>query len=100
MLTEAPGSVAPQKFSSHFLWTEWTTVVDAWQFDSWEAYRDVKRLGRRSRLAEKQRLLWSIFEAVRAKLNENGLIAVSAMFHGLASKLPNFPANVRLRDRR
>ncbi len=30
-----------RKFSLHFLLTEWDQVVDAWQLDSWEAYRDV-----------------------------------------------------------
>ena len=33
----------------------------------WEAYRDVARLGRKTRLPEPQRnLLWSIFVRVRA----------------------------------
>src|SRR6185369_15830749 len=50
MLAEAAGAMGPNKFSSRFLWTEWTTVVDAWQLDSWEAYLDVKRLGRKTRL--------------------------------------------------
>jgi len=27
-------------------------VVDAWQLDAWESYRDVKRLGRKTRLPE------------------------------------------------
>ena len=29
------------KFSHHFLMTEWEHVVDAWQLETWEAYRDV-----------------------------------------------------------
>ena len=46
-------------------------MVDAWQLESWEAYRDVARLGRKTRLPEKQRrALWSIFERVRASLAE------------------------------
>ncbi len=37
--------------------------MDAWQLDSWEAYRDVPRLCRRTRLPENRRkALWSIFE--------------------------------------
>ena len=43
--------------------------MDAWQLESWEAYRDVVRLGRKTRLPEAQRaVLWSIFERVRAGL--------------------------------
>ena len=37
------------KFGLHFLLTEWEQVVDAWQLESWEAYRDVGRLGRKTR---------------------------------------------------
>ncbi len=86
------GAVAPHKFSSDFLWMEWATVVDAWQLASWEEYRDVKRLGRKTRLAEKQRLiLWGIFEEVRAKLSDHALITTSAMFHRLASKIATLP---------
>ena len=29
--------------------------MDAWQLDSWEAYRDVARLGRKTRLPESRR---------------------------------------------
>ncbi len=35
------------KFSLHFLFTEWSRVVDAWQLATWEEYRDVPRLGRK-----------------------------------------------------
>ena len=34
---------------------EWDQVVDAWQLESWESYRDVARLGRKTRLPEAQR---------------------------------------------
>jgi superfamily I DNA/RNA helicase len=87
-LRDAAAPVEGQKFTPYFLWTEWTNVVDAWQLDSWEAYRDVKRLGRRTRLPEKQRqILWSIFERVKGRLAEEGSITESAMFARLASKL-------------
>jgi hypothetical protein len=57
------------KFGPQFLYTEWREVVDAWQLDSWEEYRDVARLGRRTRLPEKQRrALWEVFVRVRAEL--------------------------------
>ena len=56
-------------FSNRFLVQEWVDVVDAWQLDSWEAYGDVARLGRRTRLAEKHRAtLWPIFAGVRERL--------------------------------
>ncbi len=61
LLRQASADVEGHRFGAHFLRTEWSTVVDAWQLASWEDYRDVQRLGRKTRLAEKQReLLWSI----------------------------------------
>ena len=88
ILKEAAGDVDGHKFSLHFLMTEWQQVVDAWQLQSWEAYRDVVRLGRKTRLPEKQRVvLWSIFEQVRAKLQNRGLITYSDLFARLAEKV-------------
>jgi mRNA-degrading endonuclease RelE of RelBE toxin-antitoxin system len=87
-ITEARSAVAAQKFSLGFLLTEWEELVDAWQLDSWEAYRDVKRLGRKTRLPEPQRAaLWSIFDVVRARLKAEGLITRAAMFSQLAGQL-------------
>jgi superfamily I DNA/RNA helicase len=73
--------------------TEWEQVVDAWQLGTWEAYRDVVRLGRKTRLKENQRVgLWSIFERVRSGLSARGLLTYSDLFTGLASK---FAGNAR-----
>ena len=61
LLRQAAADIEGHRFGAHFLWTEWSTVVNAWQLTSWEGYRDVQRLGRKTRLAGKQReLLWSI----------------------------------------
>lgn len=86
LVAEAGQSVAGHKFSLHFLVTEWAQVVDAWQLDSWEGYRDVPRLGRKTRLPEKQRaVLWSIFERVRSGLKSRGQITYPGMFSRLAT---------------
>ena len=88
ILKEAAGAVEGHKFSLPFLMTEWEQVVDAWQLESWEAYRDVVRLGRKTRLAEKQRVvLWSIFERVRLALKTGGLVTYSDLFNRMASHL-------------
>jgi superfamily I DNA/RNA helicase len=71
-----------------FLLAEWEELIDAWQLESWEAYRDVRRLGRKTRLPEKQRAaLWSIFESLRAALQAQGLISRAGMFTRLAAEL-------------
>lgn len=88
LIEEAAGNTGDQRFSTHFLLTEWEQVVDAWQLDSWESYRDVARLGRKTRLPESRRVaLWSIFEQVRAGLESRGLVTESEMFSRLASRL-------------
>ncbi|BBJ22705.1 3'-5' exonuclease [Candidatus Nitrotoga sp. AM1P] len=88
LLVEAASKTDGQRFGPHFLKTEWDEVVDAWQLDGWEAYRDVRRLGRKTRLPEPQRvLLWSIFDAVRSALKSQGLVTRSAMFSQLAAQI-------------
>ncbi len=87
-INQSGKEVDSHKFSQRFLTTEWQEVVDAWQLMSWEEYRDVKRLGRKTRLPEKQRqLLWEIFEKVRLLLKQKDLITLSQMFNRLSEKL-------------
>ncbi|MFT5194186.1 MAG: mRNA-degrading endonuclease RelE of RelBE toxin-antitoxin system [Candidatus Promineifilaceae bacterium] len=69
LLAQAAETVPEANFTPLFLLTEWTEVVDAWQLDSWEAYRDVPRLGRKTRIGGKQReRLWTIFAQVQERL--------------------------------
>lgn len=86
VIQEVAAEVGGHRFSESFLVTEWEQVVDAWQLDTWEAYRDVARLGRKTRLPEKRRVvLWAIYEAVRAKLSAENLITETGMFSRLAA---------------
>lgn len=88
LVAEASKAVGGHKFSVAFLLTEWEQVVDAWQLDSWNAYRDVARLGRKTRLPEVQRaVLWSVFERLRGQLEERKLITQAGVFTALASAL-------------
>jgi len=81
---------AGNKFSLAFLFSEWTQVVDAWQLKTWEEYRDVKRLGRKTRLPEQQRaMLWTIFEKVNEQLKSENLLTFSGLFDTLAAYLIN-----------
>ncbi|MGH7493672.1 MAG: 3'-5' exonuclease [bacterium] len=88
LIATASGEVLGHKFSQRFLLTEWEQVVDAWQLETWEAYRDVVRLGRKTRLLEKQReVLWSIFERVRMSLKSQNMITYADLFSRLAVQL-------------
>jgi mRNA-degrading endonuclease RelE of RelBE toxin-antitoxin system len=75
LLREAATAVQGQRFNEQFLLNEWTEVVDVWQLDSWERYRDVPRLGRKTRVGSRQReALWAIFGAVQAELERQRLL--------------------------
>ena len=66
--------------------TEWEQVVDAWRLTTWQEYREVARLGRKTRLPEQQRqVLWSVFERVRAELQTGSLVTDAQMFTKLAA---------------
>jgi superfamily I DNA/RNA helicase len=86
VVRQASSAVAGQKFSLHFLVAEWDQVVDAWRLEKWEEYRDVARLGRKTRLPEAQRkVLWAIFERVHQELKRRGMITQAEMFTTLAA---------------
>ncbi len=88
LLAGAATGVEGGKFSAAFLMAEWEQVVDAWQLDSWESYRDVSRLGRKTRLRDAQRAsLWSIFERVRSELSTEGLLTHAGMFNKLVQRM-------------
>lgn len=88
LLIEASAEVGEHKFSQRFLMTEWNEVVDAWQLNTWVSYRDVKRLGRKTRLSEQQRqVLWSIFDRVRLSLIDRGLLTYPGLFNQLTTQI-------------
>ena len=88
LIAKAASEVEGHRFSVHFLVGEWEDVVDAWQLRSWDDYRDVSRLGRKTRIGGKQReTLWAIFERVRAGLAERGAVTWSDVFGGLTESL-------------
>jgi superfamily I DNA/RNA helicase len=87
-LKQAAANVPGHKFTQAFLLAEWEYVVDAWNLRTWEEYRDVKRLGRKTRLNEASReKLWAIFNAVIAQLANQKQITEAGMFTMLAATL-------------
>ena len=84
-LREESAKVPGWKFSQAFVLSEWDDVVDAWQLESWEDYRDVRRLGRKTRLCEAQRsMLWGVFSGLLQRVAASGLITHASMFTRLA----------------
>ena len=86
ILVDASQQGADHRFSDQFIWTEWNEIVDAWQLNTWENYRDVPRLGRKTRLGENQRqILWDIFEKTRTELNNQGITTKPGMFTAITN---------------
>ena len=76
------------RYSKAFVFEEWMQVVNAWQITTWEEYREVRRLGRKTRLAETQReILWSIFEKVNAELVAADSVSMAGIYLDLTHSL-------------
>ncbi|WP_010090384.1 UvrD-helicase domain-containing protein [Burkholderia ubonensis] len=88
LLKSAAKNVDGLKANTSFLLSEWDDVVDTWQVENWEAYRDAKRLGRKTRLPEAQRALyWQVFAKVREQLRQAGKVTKAEMFDKLVGAL-------------
>ena len=73
-------------FALTFLMSEWERVIDAWQLEAWDDYRDVRRIGRYRRLSEAQReALWPVLRAGQGRTS--------------GSRVDNLGGNVRAADR-
>lgn len=84
--------VGEHKLPIPFLISEWEHVVDAWQLTTWEAYRDVQRLGRKTRVPEAQRAAaWCVFERTREQLREQGLVTEAELFDALSVAIEKTP---------
>ncbi|HBK60745.1 MAG TPA: DNA helicase [Firmicutes bacterium] len=93
LLLDAARETEVERFSRRFLLSEWLDVVDAWQLGTWQEYRDVLRLGRKTRLPEKQRAaLWAVFDRVQAGMKNRNLITYSQLFSQLASQFAGRPS--------
>lgn len=91
-----------KKFTTHFLWKEWEQIIDAWQIISWEQYRRVPRLGRKTRLTEEDRsILWKLFENVLKSMQTDGLLTEARACHELISvfqKIGKYPYDYAVID--
>lgn len=81
LISKHAQGVEGARYSEAFIFEEWLQVVDAWQINTWDEYKDVQRLGRKTRLAETQRkILWQIYEKVNAELVETKSISMAGIY--------------------
>jgi len=88
LISKAAKSVDGHRFNDLFILSEWQEIIDAWQIKDWNTYRDVVRIGRKTRISEKHReVLWSIFDKVRLGLIERKMITWSDVYGHLQEKM-------------
>ena len=81
-LIEAAAREAGSDINAGFLRDEWRLIVDAWDVQDGETYRDLPRLGRKVRMAASRREeLWGIFGKVRAALADRRLETEAGLLH-------------------
>jgi len=78
------------KFTLSFLLNEWQEVVDAEQIKTWDGYRDVRRLGRKTRLSAALReLIWDYYKDINTELLKRRKTTYATIFQALAESLRN-----------
>jgi len=88
LLEDTASGLGEERLTKQFITAEWKEVVDAWQVNSWEEYRSVPRIGRKTRLPESRRAdLWRIFQVVKDRLSSQGLTTQPAMYQNLAATI-------------
>ncbi len=76
------------KFSLSFLLNEWLEVVDAEQIKTWEQYRDVRRIGRKTRLSAALReVIWDYYKDIDTELSKRGKTTYAKVFQTLADAM-------------
>ncbi len=86
MIGEAATAAGVKGFTSRFLLSEWTNVVDAWGIDGLARYAKVPRLGRRTPLGPRQReRLWSVFGPVARALHERDIFTRAGVCRDVAA---------------
>jgi hypothetical protein len=86
IISDAANAAGVKGFTTRFLLSEWTNVVDAWGINGPDRYAKVPRLGRRSPLGPRQReRLWSVFGSVAGTLREQALFTRAAVCREVAA---------------
>ena len=87
MVTELAQELESLKITPGFLYTEWRDVADAHGATTWDDYRRQPRLGRKTRLNEKQRMaVWSMLEKLRNRLNERAAVTWPEVYRRLTQE--------------
>lgn len=79
------------QISTAYLASEWIDVIDAWEVNTWEEYKNAKRLGRRKRLSDIQKQkVWEIFSNIKKYMDREGLITKNEVLNVLSREITKF----------
>lgn len=88
LLSVVAETIEGHRFTDRFLWMEWRDIVDAWGIKDWEDYRDVQRLGRKTRLSKEQReVAWKIFSSLRQEMEKKAVVTRSDILAVIAQRV-------------
>jgi superfamily I DNA/RNA helicase/mRNA-degrading endonuclease RelE of RelBE toxin-antitoxin system len=91
LITSSRKSVPGINVSSSYLLSEWQEVIDAWQVDTWEQYKNATRLGRRKKLSEEQKeKVWLVLSAVQKELISRNAVTLDKALNELSVKLGSY----------
>jgi hypothetical protein len=76
------------QLSPEFLFEEWDELANAWNVEDADAYAELPRLGRKTRLGARQReVAWAVFDYIRSKLRERKLTTWPQLYARLTAWL-------------
>ncbi|BCW96471.1 MAG: UvrD-helicase domain-containing protein [Fimbriimonadales bacterium] len=78
--------------SPDFIWQEWEQVVDAWGIRTEQEYLEFQRVGRGRALdPNTRRLLWQVFQEMRTRLRNSGIMTPNQACYELARHFSRKP---------
>lgn len=86
LIRNAAAAAGGASIPERLLLSEWRNVVDAWQITNAEDYGNAPRLGRKSRMGNRQRdRLWPIFQSTIKQISERGLTTEAGICRSVAA---------------
>lgn len=81
----AMASTTDHQFTTRLVLGEWKHIFDAWQRSDWESYKNVPRVGMKTRLGGKQReVMFEILDKVRKRVRDSGKQTWPGVYQTLA----------------
>jgi superfamily I DNA/RNA helicase len=81
------------RFTVSFILSEWLRIVDPWQLNDWESYRDFKRHGRMRRLnVDARAAVWQSIARIHARLTTAGVRTSAGLYATVTKQIGAQPS--------